>query len=292
MKTILLSARLPFLMLTPACLLLSVAMAHNETGSIDVVRLLLILLAAVSAHVSVNLFNEYSDFKNGLDQITNKTPFSGGSGGLLKNPQDLNAVLISAVISLAISVFIGLYFVVKVSYLLLPFGLLGILLVILYTEWINKSPWLCLFAPGLAFGPVMVVGGYIALTGEITSTVMWISLIPFVIVNNLLLLNQLPDIDADRLVGRNHIPIKYGCKFSLMVFGVLTLVAALILVFLVLEQQLSPHGLWALMPILSGIVVMTGISRSDCQHEKMVPFLALNVVIVLSTPVIIGISLL
>ena len=48
--------------------------------------LMLVLIGAVSAHISVNTFNEYFDFLSGLDAKTVKTPFSGGSGALVENP--------------------------------------------------------------------------------------------------------------------------------------------------------------------------------------------------------------
>ena len=49
---------------------------------------------------------------------------------------------------------------------LLPLGLLGILLIVSYTRWLTRSPALCLLAPGIAFGPLMVLGTYFALTGR------------------------------------------------------------------------------------------------------------------------------
>ena len=44
--------------------------------------LLLLVIGVVLAHVSVNLFNEISDYKSKIDENTVRTPFSGGSGML------------------------------------------------------------------------------------------------------------------------------------------------------------------------------------------------------------------
>jgi 1,4-dihydroxy-2-naphthoate octaprenyltransferase len=50
----------------------------------------LLLAGVVLAHISVNLFNEYSDYKTGIDFNTHRSPFSGGSGmivsGKTKSP--------------------------------------------------------------------------------------------------------------------------------------------------------------------------------------------------------------
>ena len=39
---------------------------------------IMLVIGVVLSHVSVNLFNEYSDFKTRIDFNTNRTPFSGG----------------------------------------------------------------------------------------------------------------------------------------------------------------------------------------------------------------------
>jgi len=67
--------------------------------SVDLPLLLLILLGAVLAHVSVNTLNEYYDFKSGLDLTTTKTRFSGGSGALPENAEMANAVLKIGIVS-------------------------------------------------------------------------------------------------------------------------------------------------------------------------------------------------
>ncbi len=41
---------------------------------------LLALLGLLLAHVSVNVLNDYFDYRSGVDLKTQRTPFSGGSG--------------------------------------------------------------------------------------------------------------------------------------------------------------------------------------------------------------------
>jgi 1,4-dihydroxy-2-naphthoate octaprenyltransferase len=284
LKALLMSVRLPFLLLTPICLSLGIVLAYHDTGFVDIVRLLLILMGGLSAHASVNLFNEYSDYQSGLDKLTKKTLFSGGSGGLLIYPFALNTVRKWAVIALLVCMTIGLYFVFTVSLLLLPLGLIGILLVLFYTEHINRWPWLCLIAPGLAFGPVMVLGAYIALTGQINETVIWVSLVPFLLVNNLLLLNQLPDIEADQQVGREHIPIRYGWNISLLIYGLFAVAASGVLYFLTTEKIIENNWGWVWLPGIVSLFVMLGIFKNRMQTLSIIPFIALNVLLTLITP--------
>ena len=56
------------------------------------------MLGALCAHISVNAFNEYLDFKSGLDLKTTRPSFSGDSGTLPANPDfALSALLIAAI---------------------------------------------------------------------------------------------------------------------------------------------------------------------------------------------------
>ena len=78
--------RLPFLVLTPACVVLGLGTALWTNSQVNWVHFILVLIGALAAHISVNIFNEYFDFKSGLDSKTVRTPFSGGSGRLPKKP--------------------------------------------------------------------------------------------------------------------------------------------------------------------------------------------------------------
>ena len=92
-------ARLPVLALTPACLLLGLACVQWTHGQLALREAALVLFGALAAHVSVNAFNEYLDFRSGLDALTERTPFSGGSGVLPTHPELAGLTL--AMVSLA-----------------------------------------------------------------------------------------------------------------------------------------------------------------------------------------------
>jgi len=78
--------RLPFLILTPACVLLGIGAAFYQSGRVDLLQVVIVLIGALAAHISVNALNEYFDFRSGLDLRTQRTPFSGGSGTLAAQP--------------------------------------------------------------------------------------------------------------------------------------------------------------------------------------------------------------
>lgn len=293
LSTLMLSARLPFLILAPVSVLLGISTAYYGHTDISVLHIILILVAALSAHISVNAFNEYADFRSGLDLRTQRTPFSGGSGGLVNNPSARNAVLAMAIVTLWITIVIGWYFIYLRGSTLVWLGLMGLALVVAYTPWLNRYPWLCWMAPGLGFGPVMVIGTHIALGAELSVLVVLVSSLPMVLANNLLLLNQFPDIEADKAAGRCHIPIKYGREFSLRVYSVSSLtVAGVVLIGYVLGY-LPVLSLWVVVPLVLTLSIANSLrSRLQQDLNTSLPFLGRNVLVTIVTPVLMGAALL
>lgn len=285
-------ARLPFLVLTPACIALSVACVQWTQGHVNLWQALLVLIGAVAAHVSVNAFNEYLDFHSGLDATTQRTPFSGGSGVLPAHPELARSTLVMAAGSLVASMAVGLYFVVLRGPALLPLGVVGVALVLAYTRWITRYPLLCLFAPGLGFGPLMVVGTQVALTGEYSATAAWASLVPFFLVNNLLLLNQFPDAEADRRVGRRHILVTQGPVIAARWYAALTGLAFLSIPVGVLAGALPMGALAGLLALGLAVPTVRDVLTHALNVEKLLPAMGRNVGINLLTPVLMALGIL
>jgi 1,4-dihydroxy-2-naphthoate octaprenyltransferase len=284
--------RLPFLMLPPVCVFLGLSSALWTRGSVNTLYAVLALIGALAAHISVNALNEYHDLKSGLDFKTPKTPFSGGSGTLPQQPEKAHVALIIGVSAFIVTGMVGFYFVMVRDILLLPLGILGLVIVGTYTIWITKNPYLCLIAPGLGFGPLMVMGTDYVLTGTYSWSGFVASLIPFFLVSNLLLLNQFPDIDADRSVGRKHVLITYGRKTGITIYGIFLLATYISIIIGVICGVMSVYCLIGLASALLAVPAFIGVSRHARNLEKLIPFMGLNVVINLATPVLVGIGFL
>ena len=78
--------------------------------------------------------------------------FSGGSGALPADPAAAGAVRVLGLGTLAVCVAIGLYLARVAGAGILLVGIPGVLLVLAYTPWLTRHPWLCLAAPGIAAG--------------------------------------------------------------------------------------------------------------------------------------------
>ncbi len=286
-KAVIGAMRVPFLLLTPVCVFLGASLVWNEVTQ-DWGKLGWVLLAAMGAHISVNTLNEYFDFKSGLDLKTVKTPFSGGSGSLPAEPQAAFAVLITGVISLLITIFAGLLLVNSSHLNLLIIGMLGAFIIIAYTPILNKIPLACLVAPGIGFGLIMVLGTALSFTAQVQTHWVLMALIPFCLVNNLLLLNQFPDLEADRSFGRNHLIIKHGEKAGVSVYFISSIVTVLSLLILIGVGELSLWGLLVLLPLSLSFVAWTGLKKWTTQIGEQPQFMALNVMSNLLTPTVLG----
>lgn len=286
------SARPPFLVLPPICVFLGVATVMHQSATLDYANLALILIGALSAHISVNLLNEYFDFDSGLDFMTDRTPFSGGSGALPTHPDMAKPVLYAGLATLGLTMFIGLLLTLNVGPSLLPYGVVGIVLIVTYTQWINRLPLFCLIAPGAGFGLLMVLGTHTVLGGQIDPTTVALASVPFFLTNNLLLLNQYPDRDADRSIGRRTFPIVYGIASSNVVYMVFCCCAYGLIGFLVMAQKIHAWSLLGLIPIIFSAIAGFGAYRHR-EHIGMYPgYMACNVVATLLTPLLLGVGLL
>lgn len=291
-------ARVPFLLLTPACMSLGVAccwwLARQRGDALAWPDALLAVLGALAAHVSVNALNEYVDFKSGLDALTQRTPFSGGSGVLPARPALAQTALWMGCTSLGLATMAGVYFLWRQPAILpalMPIGVAGVLLVVAYTPWVTRYPWLCLMAPGLGFGPLMMLGTSAVLLGHWGWQVALMSLLPFGLVNNLLLLNQFPDVDADRQVGRLTLPMLLGKTRCWAVLLAQYGLAYGALLLAVLWLDLPKAALLGLLMLPLALQVVRGARRHAEDTPALLPFMGMNVVVNLLTPVMVAVGL-
>ena len=283
--------RLPFIILTPACVLLGLGTASRSLETINYMYFIIALIGAISAHISANSFNEYFDYKSGLDEKTRRTPFSGGSGRLQLNPELGKPALIMAWIFLTVVAVIGIYFAWKIGAALIPLGILGLLIIYFYTEWITRYPLLCLIAPGLGFGILMVMGTDFVLTGSYSWTAFLASLVPFFLVSNLLLLNQFPDAEADQSIGRKHYPIQIGKLKSSRIYLTFLILPFVVIVIGAVSGLFPLSSLIAFLSLILVVPITRGVLAHAEKSEELIPTLGQNVIINLVMPLLVAVGL-
>ncbi len=282
--------RFPFLVLTPACVALGAATAVFSGVELNWLYLVLAFIGAMAAHIAVNALNEYDDFKSGLDIKTQPTPFSGGSGSLPQNPEKAHYALIIGIATSIMAALIGLFFIHVRGAMILPLGVVGLITVVTYTKWLTKNPLLCLIAPGLGFGSLMVMGTDFVLSGSYSWVAFAASMVPFFLVSDLLLLNQFPDVEADSEVGRRHLPIIIGVKASVWVYGVLLACAYGAIVLFYAVGIFPLESLLGLIPIVIAIPTFIGVVKNYGSIPDLIPQMGKNVVLNILTPILLAVG--
>jgi 1,4-dihydroxy-2-naphthoate octaprenyltransferase len=283
--------RVDFLYLDVACVLLGTSTAFWTHGNINLFYLIMAFVGAVCAHIGVNTWNEYYDFRSGLDLAGERTPFSGGSGTLQERPDMAPTVFAIGAACLTITSLIGIYFVLTRGMALLPLGVIGILVIAVYTNWITRLPLVSLIVTGLGFGLLMVMGTNYVLTGEYTWTAGFASLAPFFLGNNLLLLNQYPDVEADQSVGRRNLPIVIGKRASSHVYVLLLLATYLSIGAGVCLGHLPSAALLGLLTLPLAAVTAVGVYRYADDTPNLLRYMGFNVLLNIVTPVLMAIGL-
>ena len=282
-----------FLLLTPACVCVGVGTAawvKGGLGNLPWGFVILAFIGALCAHIATNVLNDYFDYTSGLDLKTKPTPFSGGSGILPQGLMTSKNALIFGLAALGLTAAIGIVFWAVWGWGILPLGLLGIITIIAYTPWVTKRPFLCLIAPGLGFGPFMVMGTHFVLTGRYDGVSLLASLVPGFLVSNLLLLNQFPDLEADAAVKRRHIPIIMGRAPSARLYAAMALATYLVIILAWIIGDAPATALIALIPLPLALLTIKGVIQHADQIDQLVPYLGKNVMYTLATPFLLGIG--
>jgi 1,4-dihydroxy-2-naphthoate octaprenyltransferase len=163
--------------------------------------------------------------------------------------------------------------------------------VFFYTQYFTRSPWLCLVAPGLGFGPLMVLGTHFAMTGRYDWAALAASLVPGFLVSNLLLLNQFPDLEADAASGRRHVLIVWGRIASARLYASLLAATYLWPVVAVIAGLLPWGALLCLLTLPLAVPAVRGVLSHAEDVGALVPFLGQNVLVTLSTPSLLALGI-
>lgn len=242
-------SRAPFLLLPPT-LVASGAAAAAWEGAFSWPRTLLAMVGLVALHMAVNIFNEWSDLRTGIDLRTERTPFSGGSGTLPAGAMSPRTALLFGIACSALGLAIGLWFLRQVGWVLLPILLAGAVSVVAYTDVLARLG-IGELAAGFGLGAGPVLGTALVQGGGWSQAACWVSAPAFLMTFNLLFLNEFPDEAADRWGGRRNLVILLGRQAAAWLYAVAAVATPLVIVVGVLLRALPPPALLGVLPSLA-----------------------------------------
>jgi 1,4-dihydroxy-2-naphthoate octaprenyltransferase len=273
-------ARAPFLLL-PITLVASGAAAGLYEGHFKWGRTLLALLGLLALHMAVNILNEWSDMRTGIDLATERTPFSGGSGTLPAGGMGLRAALFFGLACVAVGFAVGLWFVSVVGWVVLPILAVGAAFVLVYTELLARMG-IGELAAGLGLGGLPVIGTALVQDGSIGAAA-WAAAIPATFMTfNLLLLNEFPDEEADREGGRRNLIHLFGRNTAAWIYAIAAIATPISIVCAVVYGALPPVCLIAALPSLLLAKPLLWVA-GDPSEPVPIPALGANVVWNLAT---------
>jgi 1,4-dihydroxy-2-naphthoate octaprenyltransferase len=138
-------------------------------------------------------------------------------------------------------------------------------------------------------GALPVLGTYFVQTTAYTLPAIIASIPSGILVHNLLLLNEFPDVEADKKAGRKTLPIVIGKKRAGIVYSGLTIVVYLWIIGWVVVGKMPAFSLLALLTLPFAIKAIQGVRKHE-EMSQLVPAMANNVLVVLLTQLFLGIG--
>jgi 1,4-dihydroxy-2-naphthoate octaprenyltransferase len=279
----------PFLILSVALVSIGLAAAEVQ-GSVNGFHAGLLAAGVILAHIAVNLFNEISDFKTGIDSATVRTPFSGGSGMIQKEQTDPRDVRRVAWATLLLAGVIGLYFTWIRGWPVLVLMAAGGLAILFYTAYLARITMGEAVA-GLTMGSMVVAGVYFVLTGVLTWDIVLLSIPPGILTALLLFLNEFPDVEADRTGGRKHLVIRLG-----PVAGARSYALGVLLVYMIILTapwiSRLPYTIYiSFLTLPAAVAAVRGTLKNHSDIANLIPAMGWNVVMVIGTDLLLAAGL-
>ena len=214
--------RIRFLLASIIAVSTGLAISWWTGNSIAIFDALLTFLGVLALHASVDLLNDYWDFKRGIDSETVKTKLSGGSGVLPEGLLDPKHVYRAGIIFLIIGALIGTYFVVTDGIIIGVILAFAILSIYFYSTKIVNWGLAEVFVA--IKGTLIVIGTCYIQTSQINESMVLGGIVVGVLSSFVLFITSFPDYDIDKAKGRKTLVISLGLRRSCTVFWVFPII--------------------------------------------------------------------
>ena len=261
--------RVRFLLASVIAVSLGLSLTWWNSGSIDIFQAILTMSGVIALHASVDLLNDYWDFKRGIDTKTKRTSMSGGTGvlpdGLLKPKSVYNA----GILFLVIGGLIGGYFVVLHGVVIGVILTFAIISIYFYSTKIVNWGLAEIFVA--IKGTLIVMGTYYIQNSDLTD----ISIMSGIVVGSLsslvLFVTSFPDHDADKEKGRRTLVILLGRKNATSIYYIFPIVSYGVIIGCVIMSMIPVFCLISLVAIPVAIKSIKNLKSSVSSEENIIP---------------------
>jgi len=258
--------RVRFLLASVIAVSVGLAINWTQNNSIDVFAALLTFAGVMALHASVDLLNDFWDYKRGIDTITKRTKMSGGTGVLPEGLLKPSSVYRAGIAFLIIGGGVGAYFVITDGIIIAAILAFAILSIYFYSTKIVDSG-LAEFFVALK-GTMIVLGAYFIQSNQLTVDVVLAGVIVGVLSSLVLFIASFPDYDADKSKGRKTLVIVAGKRKATSIFWAFPIISLGVLIFGVSVQLFPISSLLALVPI--PLIILAGIGlRKNYENQDL-----------------------
>ena len=192
--------------------------AARGTG-LAIFHTVLIFLAVVTAQIVANLWNEYKDFKSGLDAGQKV----GNAGSITRGAITPELIVTMIKVLMVVPIIIGAYLSATITWYYVPAGFICILISFLYSggpKPISRTPF-GEISSGIAMGlAIVLITGY-AWTRELSLALLIPAIPSTLLVGSIMLTNNIRDIRNDESHGRRTLPIVLGRERALSLMSIM-----------------------------------------------------------------------
>lgn len=207
----------------------------------------LMLIATILIQSATNMFNEYYDFKRGLDSHESV----GIAGAIVRNGMSPRLVLTIALIFYGIAAVIGIIITINSSWWILVIGAVSMAVGYLYTGGPVPISWTSfgeIFA-GFFMGTVIIMITFFIHTGTLHVFPLLMSIPPAITIGLLNMANNIRDRKKDKESGRKTYVILVGKPIAVMTAAFLLIFSYVFLIYITFFTSMG--SLFLLIPLLS-----------------------------------------
>ena len=239
----------------------------------SILKFILFLLACLLIQAATNLFNEYYDYKRGLDKVDSE----GISGSIVKGNLSPREVMVGALVLYALAFILGLILTFMTSLYVLLVGLVCMLAGYFYTG--GKYP--IAYSPfgevvsGFFMGTIIISLSFYFQTGYVNTDIIVVSLPLFIMIGAILLANNIRDLDNDKESGRRTYAILVGRNNAIKTMAISFIVVYLLNILFIVTKYASWWNLLVFVTIPLAIKIIKGFSTNN-HKTTMAPFMVLT----------------
>ncbi|MDB9721872.1 prenyltransferase [Nitrosopumilus sp.] len=264
--------RVRFLLASIIAVSVGLALHWSQNGSIDYLDLILTFAGVMALHASVDLLNDYWDFKRGIDTKTTRTKMSGGTGVLPEGLLKPSSVYRAGVAFLIIGSLIGSYFVMTHGILIAIILGFAILSIYFYSTKIVDSGLGEFFVA--VKGSMIVIGTFFIQSGEVNIESILAGIVIGTLSSLVLFIASFPDHDADKSKGRKTLVIVVGKKKAIKLFWIFPLISYVVIA---IGVSVSLFPVLSLITLLSFPLIIKsglGLQKNFDAIDELVPYMS------------------